>query len=197
MRRRESSCTPQGLALEKVSNMRKGPVQGNAQVQCSRLWEGPPRTLACSDTWRVRSKSLSWRLAGGWLTPSPRRPGEHGVESPLDLPSPSNPLQDPRTTSTLKPTNHYEYSEHSGQDKFNLQRDVKLVHAPRWSELKPSHILKWVKLKQVERFPAEFFGIIHSFGLPSQSTIVALASCASMEPRSPTCKKRSSTGRFA
>ena len=32
------------------------------------------------------SKSLSWRLAGGWLTPSPRRPGEHGVESPLDLP---------------------------------------------------------------------------------------------------------------
>ena len=143
------------------------------------------------------SKSLSWRLAGGWLTPSPRRPGEHGVESPLDLPSPSNPLQDPRTTSTLKPTNHYEYSEHSGQDKFNLQRDVKLVHAPRWSELKHSHILKWVKLKQVERFPAEFFGIIHSFGLPSQSTIVALASCASMEPRSPTCKKRSSTGRFA
>ena len=111
-------------------------------------------------------------------------------------PSPSNPLQDPRTTSTLKPTNHYEYSEHSGQDKFNLQRDVKLVHAPRWSELKHSHILKWVKLKQVERFPAEFFGIIHSFGLPSQSTIVALASCASMEPRSPTCKKRSSTGRF-
>ena len=69
MRRRESSCTPQGLALEKVSNMRKGLVPGNAQVQCSRLWEGPPRTLACSDTWRVRGHN--WLFCDSLASPSP------------------------------------------------------------------------------------------------------------------------------